>query len=353
MKRTLIFHIHSLAGLFSGLFILLLSLSGALLVFQYELDSSPVIKGWPMKNLAVDSCYLIIQKKYPQAQISNCSLPENKQQPVSFFIYDPSYKNGTKAMQVFMHPQTGHVLKTRGGSDDVKNNFMSWLSKFHNSFHLGKTGEWLLGFFALVFLISLVTGLLLFRKNIFPVLLFKKEVFRKNNLHQLIGVYALFFNLMIAVTGFWMQRYVFKKDFYSSYDYTPVLKASPPLAFSFDSAYAALQKKQPAFTAYVIYFAQGKKGKTAVYGSRSFNSFIHSKKFADAVFFDSSGAIAITRFVNEISSADRYDIINSQLHMGRYGGKAVKIIYFLFGLAGSFLSITGFLMWLKRKKQNH
>ena len=352
MKRNSIFYVHSFAGLVSGLFILLMSLSGAALVFHDELDAmqQPEVKTWPVKNIGVDKGYDKIRQEFPNAQVSNCALPENDHSPFSFFIYDPSYKNGTKVLQVFLHPQTGTVLRTRGGSDDPSHNFMSWLSKFHNSFHLDKTGEWLLGFFALVFLLSILTGLILFRKNIVAVLLFRRSAYRKGNLHQLIGVYALIFNLMIAVTGSWMQRYVFKKDFYSSYNYTPVLKKSPPLSFSFDSAYGVLQKQYLDFTAYVIYFAQSKKGKTAIYGSRSSNSFIHSKKFADAVFLDSSGAIANTRFVNEISSDDRYDIINSQLHMGKYGGMPVKIIYFLFGFAGGLLSITGVLLWLKRKR---
>lgn len=351
MKKSFIFHIHSFAGLLSGLFILLMSLSGAALVFHEELDQQPGIRSWPLKNLSVDSCYQAIQKYYPHAQVSNCTLAETNTIPVSFIIYDSSYKGGTRPMEVFLHPQTGQIVKTRGGGGDMQHNFMSWLSKFHNSFHLGKTGEWLLGFFALVFLLSIITGLILFRKNVLAVLLFRREVYSRNNLHQLIGVYALIFNLVIAVTGFWMQRYVFKKDFYSSYNYTPVLKPSPPLLFSFDSAFSALQTKHPGFTASVIYFAQSKKGQMAVYGSRSINSFIHSRKFADAVFLDSSGAVANTRFVNEISAGDRYDIINSQVHMGKYGGMPVKIIYFLFGLAGSLLSITGFLLWIKRKKK--
>lgn len=352
MKKNFIFYIHSVAGLVSGLFILLMSLSGAALVFHDELDQQPIIKNRPLKSLSVDSCYQLVQKHYPRAQVSNCTLPENNSQPVSFIIYDPSYKGGTKAMQLFLHPQTGAILQTRGGSDDMQHNFMSWLSKFHNSFHLDKKGEWLLGFFALVFLLSIITGLILFRKSISAVLLFRKAVYRRGNLHQLIGVYALLFNLMIGVTGFWMQRYVFKKDFYASYDYKPVLKPSAALPFTFDSAYKQLQVKYPDFTASVIYFAQSKKGKTAVYGSRSSNSFIHSKKFADAIMLDSNGAIASTRFVTEISADDRYDIINSQLHMGKYGGMGVKIIYFLFGLAGGLLSITGFLLWLKRRKNS-
>ncbi len=353
MKRSFVFYIHSIAGLVSGLFILLMSLSGAVLVYHEELDRAQLSLFDPGGNAAipVDSAYHIVQHTYPQAQISSCELPCSKG-AYSFFIYDPSYKNGEKAMEVFLHTQTGVVLKTRGGSNDVRNNFMSWLSKFHNSFHLGKTGEWLLGFFAIVFLLSLCTGLILFRKNIIAVLTFKRSAWKRNNLHQVIGVYALLFNLVIAVSGFWMQRYVFQKEFYQSYNFKMSVKPSPSLPYSFDSAYRQIQKLHPDFTAYVIYFAQGTKGKTAVYGSRSSNAYIHSRKFADVIFLDSTGAVAKTRFINEISSDDRYDIINSQLHMGKFGGWGIKTIYFLFGLSGSLLSITGFLLWLKRRKQN-
>jgi uncharacterized iron-regulated membrane protein len=349
MKRGFVFSIHSIAGLVSGLFILLMSLSGAVLVFHDELDSLqyPSIIAEDNKQIAtIDSCYNSLQRNYPHAQISNCHIAESITHPFRFTIYDPSYKEGTEALQVFMHPQTATILKTRSG----KNNFISWVGSFHSSFHLKKKGEWLLGFFALVFLLSITTGVIMYRRNIWAVLAFKKKVFKKANLHQLIGVYALLFNLMIAITGFWMQRYVFKKDFYKSYDYTPVLKAAPPLFFSLDNSFRNIKEKFPGFTGYVIYFAQSKKGKTAIYGSQNTNSFIHSKEFADAIFLDSTGNFATTAFVNEIDASSRYDIINSQVHFGQYGGLPVKIIYFLFGLTGGVLSITGFLLWVKRKK---
>lgn len=353
MKKGFIFYIHSVAGLISGLFILLMSLSGAALVFHDELDRVPKVERLAGNDITIDSAYRLLQHQFPKAQISNCSLPETSADPLSFFLYDPAYKNGEKAMQVFLHPQTGAVMQTRGGSEDAGHNFMAWLSKFHNSFHLGKTGEWLLGFFALVFLLSILTGLILFRKKVLAVLSFRKRVYTKNNLHQIVGVYALLFNLMIAVTGFWMQRYVFKKEFYQSYDFKMSIKPSPSLPYSFDSAYGEIKKQHPDFKAYVIYFAQGTKGKTAVYGSRSSNAYIHSKKFADVISLDSTGAVAKTRFINEISADDRYDIINSQLHMGKFGGMEIKIIYFLFGLASGLLSITGFLLWIKRKKRSN
>lgn len=353
MANVRIYGIHSILGLFLGVFILLISISGAVLVFHDDADGfqKPAISNQSSTIISVDSCYASVQTIFPAAQISSCEIAVSPLQPFSFFIYDTAFESGTRVQEIFLHPATAAIADSRGGSADIQNNFMGWLSKFHNSFHLGKTGEWLLGFFALIFLLSIVTGIILFGKSILAVLLFKKMAYRKSNLHQLIGVYALVFNLMIAVTGFWMQRYVFKKDFYQSYNYTPVLKASPPLPFSFDSAYGQIKKQYPDFTARVIYFAQSNKSKTAVYGSRRSNAYVHSKKFADVIFLDSAGAVAKTRFINEIDAADRYDIINSQLHMGKYGGTGIKIIYFVFGLSGALLSITGFLIWYRRRKK--
>lgn len=349
MKKGFVFTIHSIAGLISGLFVLLMSLSGAVLVFHEELDNLqyPVIIPESNKqNVSIDSCYSILQKQYPHAQISNCHIAENAARHFIFSIYDSSHKGGTEAMQIFLHPQTGVIVRTRSG----KNNFMSWIGGFHSSFHLGKKGEWLLGFFSLVFLLSITTGIIMYRKNVWAVISFRKRIFKKTNLHQLIGVYALLFNLMIGITGLWMQRYVFKKEFYAADNYKPVLKTSPPLFYSLDSSFKKLKENFPGFTGYVVYFAQSKKGKTTIYGSQNTNSFIHSKKFADAVFLDSTGNIARTAFVNEIDPSDRYDIINSQIHYGKYGGWPAKIIYCLFGLSGGLLSITGFLLWIKRRR---
>jgi len=356
MKKGFFYTIHSVAGLLSGIFILLMSLSGAALVFHEELDSLQYPSVTVLRNdsiLSPGNCFDRLQKHYPHAQISSCHIAENKTQPFIFSVYDSSYKNGAASMQVFLHPQTGEVLQTRGGSKDITHNFMSWLSAFHNSFHLQKKGEWLLGFFGVVFLISIVTGIIMYRKKILPVILCRRTVFTKTNLHQLIGVYALLFNLMIGITGVWMQRYVFKKEFYAAQKaYTPILKPSPPLFFKLDSALGVAKEKHPDYTGYVIYFAQSKRGKTAVYGSRKTNSFIHSKKFADGIFLDSAGNIAKTAFVNEIDADSRYDIINSQIHFGKYGGLPVKIMYCFSGLTGAALSITGFMLWLTGRRRN-
>lgn len=352
MTKRIITNIHAWLGVAGGIFIFLLSVSGTLLIFHDELDGlqKPVIAKTGTV-ITVGRCYNILKQQYPAAEISSCQLPvENN--PYSFIIYDSSLNNTGKAVEIFISPSSGKITGKRGGSDDPRHNFMAWLAKFHNSFHAGKTGEWLLGLIAIVFVLSILTGFFIYRKNIVAVLLFKKVAFSKNNLHQVVGVYALLFNLMMGVTGYWMQRYVFKKEFYTSGSWVKTIKPSPAPLFSFDSAFVNIKKQYPDFTPYVVYFAQSAKGTTAVYGSNSTNAFIHSKKFADVIVLDSTGAVSKTRFVNENKAGDYYDIVNSQLHMGKYGGWFIKLLYGLFGITGAILSITGFLLWLKRKRRN-
>lgn len=352
MKRKSFFYIHSVAGLVSALFIFLLSISGAALVFHDELDSlqQPKASNMQLDTIlrGVNTCLGTVKLNYPNAMISNCDMSRAEEKIYNFSIYDSSYHDGKDAMQVFVDRNSNEILKTRGGSSDIKNNFMAWLSSFHNSFRLKKTGEWLLGVFAVMFIISLITGFILYRRSIISALFFRKKVWQRRNLHQLIGSWALIFNLMIGITGFWMQRYVFKKDFYADNSWTSTVTPTKPFLFNIDEGLKRITDSFPEFTPQVIYFAQSNKGKTAVYGSRSSNAFIHSKKFADVVSLDSSGAVAKTRFIDQNPPEDRYDIINSQIHFGKYGGWPVKVIYSVFGLLTALLSVTGILLWRRR-----
>ena len=127
MKKDFVFYIHSTAGLLSGLFILLMSLSGAALVFHDEADSfqKPFVNNTSYNSATVDQCYINVQQAYPKAQISNCVIPENKFfRPWSFFIYDSSYEAGTKVKELFLNSETGKLMGYRGGSDDIKHNFI-------------------------------------------------------------------------------------------------------------------------------------------------------------------------------------------------------------------------------------
>jgi uncharacterized iron-regulated membrane protein len=330
-----------------------MSCSGTLLLFHNEVDAwqQPKVGYANEKDkLSFGQSYDMLQQHYPQAQISHCMLPDQQHRGYTFFINDSSLQK-SKTIGIIVDPYQGKLIEPAASRHPMMKSMMDWMAGFHQNFHVGKTGEWILAVFSLIFLVTLLSGFWLYRNHILPVLLFRRSVFRRNNLHQLIGVYALLFNLMFGITGAWMQRYVFKAGFYSASNFQPVRKASPGLTFSMDSALANMQKQYHQFSPAVIYFAQTKTGSTVVYGSNAFNSFIHSKQYADMIMLNPAGQISSTNFVADIDPASRYDIINAQVHYGQYGGLAVKLIYALFGISGALLSITGFISWRRRKKR--
>ena len=96
-----------------------------------------------------------------------------------------------------------------------------------------------------------------------------------------------------------MQRYVFKKNL-SIYDFQDDHRQVRVYThYRFDSAYAAV-KRYPDFTAYVIYFCQGTKGKNGCVWQPVFpNAVFILQKIRRRDFLDSSGAVSKTRFINE------------------------------------------------------
>lgn len=352
-QRQILYKLHSISGLLAGLFILCMSVSGSLLVFQEEWDlaKQPAVEIQPGKPfLSIDSSYQLIRKAYPWARISQCNLPDTKQTSFRFVLYDTTLSAKGQSSQLFQHPQNGSILSIRTPDSNHGRDLMNWLAELHSSLLLHRTGEWMVGVCALLFLFNLITGMFLYRKHLLAVIFFRKHAFTKKKFHQWVGVFALLFNLMIAFTGFWMQRYVFAKNFYQPFPaYHSIQTASPPLAYSFSVELQKLKDSFPDFTPHVIYFASRSGGNTAIYGSRSGNSFIHSKQLADALFLDSTGQLKKTAFVTDISRQDRFDIINAQIHFGGYGGWLLKLLYALLGMTGALLSISGFIIWWRKK----
>ena len=106
-KRGILFTIHHPAGLFTGLFILLMSLSGSVLIFRHELDQKAgCCSNFLSPALPVDSVYRLIRQYYPHAQISSCNSLDGPTDPLSF-SFMTLRQNGEKALEVFCIRKTG------------------------------------------------------------------------------------------------------------------------------------------------------------------------------------------------------------------------------------------------------
>jgi uncharacterized iron-regulated membrane protein len=90
LKKGLLHTIHSIAGLISGVFILVLSLTGALLVFNASIDRWQQPRISTVANntsvLPLKSCYDSVQFRFPSAHMSHVVLHNQDQMAHSFYL---------------------------------------------------------------------------------------------------------------------------------------------------------------------------------------------------------------------------------------------------------------------------
>jgi uncharacterized iron-regulated membrane protein len=355
--KRLLFSIHSWFGLITGVFLLLLGLSGSVLVFQEELDELIYHKTLTVKPeakaLPIDSLYKIITNKYPNLDgIAWINPTAEKDQSYHFRLYLndarlESYDLGA----ININQYTGEILRS-GRSDDLEVGWIVWIFQFHFSFHLGMPGAALTAIFGLTMLISMMTGFIVYRKFIWKVLTFKVKMKTNNwrmlssDLHRVVGVWSLLLNVIVFFTGFWMNLFAFESETWKKETIpTPnniLVKAS------LDKMYAESLLKMPDLVPSYVYLPTQPEKKFSVRG----NLKDQNPMFAggNVVSFDTNtGEFLSTGRFDDLAFWDKVEALFFPLHVGNYGGIPVKILYVILGLTPGLLSITGFLLWWRRK----
>jgi len=358
LTRVLVFSIHSWMGLITGVFLLLLGISGSGLVFLKEIDQavhSSLLTVKPVgKRLPLDSFYLKITRSHPQikgiAWLNPDAAPEKAYE---FRLYQNDGKISTYDLgMVSMNPYTGAVIRA-GNLKDFNTGFMHWLIQFHWSFQLGLPGLLMATVFGITMIISMITGLIIYRKYIWKVLTFRTGIKWKNQntiasgLHRVVGVWALTFNLIIFFTGFWMNRFAFDQTYWQKQTI-----ACPANTLAKQSLERLLNKacaEMPGLIPLSVYLPAQPGSDFRVSGTLKDQNPLFQG--GNSVSFDpDSGELTAVKKFSEKSLWDKTETTFFPLHTGNFGGIPVKILYVLIGLLPGLLSITGFMLWWRKKK---
>ncbi|TBW27090.1 PepSY domain-containing protein [Gramella sp. KN1008] len=344
MNNRKLLKYHSWFGLIAGLFFILMGISGSILIFHDELDKKIFSE---FQNEAfteepkLDISTKLVQKKYPgwDTRIKEW---DNGQ-----IIYD--VRHGQKRRYVFTDPETGMILKDL----NANSHFTAWLLKLHYSLHSGITGRISILVAGIVFLLSLITGTILYRKSIFKTLTFQVKIRATNKrnfysgLHRYVGSWALIFNMVIVLTGIILAYSVAKAGLNPRKEYN-----GPLIDTSIEAALNGIEKEIPQFQPTYIRLPLEKGAGIIVYGDFKTDFFLFSEFYNQVKIDETKGNILS---INRIASADFLTRLNSvvmPLHYAEFGGLPVKILYALVGLTGPFLSITGFILWWRRPKRS-
>jgi len=346
-----VFRWHSRLGLISSLFVLIFFLTGTVIVFNLELEKAEhpelltVMPG--SRILSYDSIYRSVQQQRPDLYLySFRRLPARPDETIEMRVYDPSDKTYPL---LFVDPYTGKVVGL------LKQSIYGFFITLHYTFYLGKIGELLAGIFAIALLGSILTGAFVYRKHLLDVLFFRIYFRTKNwrtlssSLHRIVGVWALFFHFVLAFSGAYMMLYAFdlKAQFGSESSSTNVM-SPPKLAVNLDKAIKATQARIPNFRFTYMDFPRVEEGTLRVQGDLPGRWWLGNT--ATVVSYDyTNGRIRELVREDELGWKDQFDYSLYTLHYGQYGGRFIKILYCLLGLAGSLLTITGWLLWKRRR----
>jgi uncharacterized iron-regulated membrane protein len=319
-------------------------------VFAEEIDRAlhpAVVEVAPAgEPLPLERIYRQVRADFPRiGYVRFRTLPKTPRSAIEM-----SLETGADWYFAYYNPYTGRLLGVR----NADTYFLGWLLNLHYRLLGGKTGEYTVALLAVCLVLSTLTGLVVYRKHLLKVLLFRQAFAFTNwrtassSLHRLVGIWSLAFNLVIALTGFWMLRHLFTE--WPAAPPAQEITANAPLAYPIDAYVARARTALPGLVPYGVFLPHDRTETVLIFGRVAGSPLLHNEYSSSVSLHPASGRVVAVSDARQASLAEGLDVIALPLHSGQYSGLLVKLLYCAGGLAPALLSLTGGLLWLRRAR---
>jgi uncharacterized iron-regulated membrane protein len=357
MRKTL-FKIHSYLALLVLLPVLIVSSTGAILVFKAELDA------WLLPGVAAFS-----YSSAPARGDLNVSVNHIEQSLPDYVIGTwELFDDGREADRVFLFKKgTGDWFKIHydpfantilDQPQALNSQLTDWLVLLHYTFLLndfgGEAGT-LVGLVVAILLIALaITGLIIHRKfwrQLLTLRWRKSARVVNGDIHRLAGVWGAPVVLILGLTGAYFNTVEFYHEAIEHAHEEPLLLEqklhSPTL--DVQHLYEASKSHVPGFTPTYLMFPFEQAQQFTIFGFQPDANPLASN-YATAVTFDKhTGAFLSAYQGPEAPVLAQLTDSFRELHFGSFGGLAIKILWSVLGFTPCILALTGFYLWLKRQ----
>lgn len=206
--RAAVLRLHLGVALLAGAGLLLVSLSGAALVFRVELDDA--VFGGPVRvptgrdRAPLPALLEAGQAAHPRLMPLTLTLPERDDQPARLRLAGPA----GEAVEVLLDPASARVL----GSRWLERSPLHALRALHTELYLGGRGRFVVGGLGLLLVLQGATGLFLwwpFTRRLsraFTIRRGRRWRVLGYDLHKVIGIVSLAFHVPVALTGALLAR---------------------------------------------------------------------------------------------------------------------------------------------------
>ncbi|KAB1064866.1 PepSY-associated TM helix domain-containing protein [Salibacter halophilus] len=367
--RSVIRQLHLFLGLITGIIVFIVAITGCLWVFQEEireLTREPFSYEVSHNNAMVTPTRAkkMAQSVFPDKRIHG-TLYSGQENPVEVIFYQSEPEEFYR--MVYLHPQSGELIR----SENLLNGFFHFVLDGHMYLWLPESiGHEVVRWGTAIFAIMLITGIVLWwpktkklQKRHFWFKWNKRTKWKKKNYdyHNISGFYASLLGLTIAFTGCVMAFDPFESVVYDTIGGEKETNFSIPA----NESGSYKEKNVPAIDqllpklrktysdAFSFEFHYPHTDSSSIYvevTNREGTFYKNDYRFYDQNTLAELSTPSIYGDYSAASFSDKVIRMNYDIHVGSIAGLPGKIIMFCISLICAALPVTGFLIWLNRKR---
>lgn len=367
--RKLIRNIHLWLGLTSGLLVFIIAITGCLYAFQAEIQNATqpyrFVEVQQQPTLPPSQLQAIAQAQLPNKFLHSIKYNEpGKAAEAIFYLFGEHYY-----YTIFLNPYNGKVLHVK----DNEKGFFHFILDGHFYLWLPpQIGQPVVASATLIFVILLISGIVLWfpknwrilKQSIAFVWTKNTSSKRKNyDLHNVLGYYASFFALILAITGLVWGFPWFAESLHKGMGGKKSLMYQEPTVKPFatrtnamapiDTVWLMMLNEYPSAKSIEVHPME--TDSSAIAANANYNADTYWKtdyRYFDPNTFDEIQVDHVYGRLKDAGFADKVMRMNYDIHVGAIGGFAGKVLVFFIGLITASLPVTGFIIWWGRKSRS-
>ncbi|MGI8746364.1 MAG: PepSY-associated TM helix domain-containing protein [Bryobacteraceae bacterium] len=340
--RKNIYNIHLYSALVTGLILIVIAVTGCLLVLELRMDHwlDPKVSYVEPKGNPVPFTKIMehVNAAYPGQKVTEINIGEP----------GISVMARLSGRRVFVDPYTGKITGSRTGEPPSFH-----LRHVHRELSAGKVGATIVNITTFLLLLQSLSGLYLW----WPL---KRTTVKLNassrkitlDLHHAAGFFSSAFICILAVTGLLKGYGDFLQPYFDTATGSPrmtrdLISKPRASAIGIDDAVATAQIQLPGARLARIIPPKTRNGSWVIELKFPGDSTVPGRSWV--VVDQYSGAVLSRLDSRTAPTGSKIPIVNREIHVGGLYGTPTRILAFLAGLAVLIQTVTGYMMWWRKR----
>jgi len=369
--KQLIGKLHLWLGFTSGLVVFIMAVTGCCWVFQQEIrnltESYRQVNARDLFMVPPSQVYLIAEQEIPNRHIHSVTYgAPDEALEVLFYEPDPEFYQA-----LYLDPYTDEVLHRK----DFEADFFHFILEGHMHLWLPhEIGEIVTSYATLIFVFMLISGIVLWWPKHKRALAQRLRIQwkpttrwkRKNyDLHNVLGFYASSFALIFAITGLiwafgWVEEGIHtllggekSTQFTWAESVSTAEDQGDANAPSIDRLWQQMRAEYPEAGSLEMHYPLTETSSIYVNMRRSKSTYWDADyRYFDQHTLEELEVDHLYGRLENASVADKFRLMNYDIHVGAIAGLPGKILAFFISLTIASLPVTGGLIWWGRRRKS-